>query len=100
MEMRTCHVSKQTLASRLDIVMVVFELAPAEVVPLSQGSSHEPLVMGAILRGSEYSIKCRGGLVIRVGSACLGWPEKFVCDYYDMPLSMVPKYKNKKLLYT
>ncbi|GBM29118.1 hypothetical protein AVEN_40128-1 [Araneus ventricosus] len=49
MGMRTCCISKKSLASRWDIVMMGVEL-PWRFASLPEGSSYEPLVTRAIMR--------------------------------------------------
>ncbi|GBM41550.1 hypothetical protein AVEN_32348-1 [Araneus ventricosus] len=59
---RIYRIRKQNLASRWDIVIVGIELPSTD-----DGSylylSYEPLLMGAIMRGPQCPINCRGGLV-------------------------------------
>ncbi|GBM29911.1 hypothetical protein AVEN_111220-1 [Araneus ventricosus] len=62
---RRCRISKQVLASPEDTIMVVWLLGP---IPNDRsypdetgGSSHELLVLGAIMLWPQYLTICRGG---------------------------------------
>ncbi|GBM05326.1 hypothetical protein AVEN_46868-1 [Araneus ventricosus] len=57
---RSCRISKQVLAPLVDTVMVVWPIGPSPMMgrtPVKWGSSYEPLVMEAIMRGPQCPMK-------------------------------------------
>ncbi|GBN01052.1 hypothetical protein AVEN_13717-1 [Araneus ventricosus] len=76
MGMRICRISKQSLAPRWDRVMVGVDLHPAD-----EGSSHKPLVIRAIMRGSQCPINCRSGWIIQVNPHA--WAARSNSSFYN-----------------